>query len=140
MQRLIRGGTLALIVWVLIMAAVCSGGCSVFSKEEAIFIAHNHSGDPVAVIVDGQERAQLAPNSTLNNEFIVLVPRPPVGSYGYGPSQVDRQVQVTAVFKNLRTGRLSRETYCTAGAKLKTLVVYEPQIGFDGYATCMTLY
>lgn len=130
------------VLWGLfaIFLAIALPGCGRFSEQEAIFIGHNHSNDAVALIIDGQEKTQLAPNSTTNKEFIVLVPHPPGGGYGYGTAPSDRQVQVTVVFKNLRTGRLSRESHCNAGGKIKTLVVYEPQTGTDGYVYCSALY
>jgi hypothetical protein len=140
MNKVQRAAILALNL--AIGSALFSGmaACSRYSEEEAIFIAHNHSGDSVSAIVDGNVIAQLAPNSATNREIIVLVGRDPVRNHGYGPSQIDKQVQVSVVFKNARTGRLSRETTCTAGAKVKTTIIYEPQNGTDGYATCVTSY
>lgn len=122
------------------MAMSALVGCGHFSEEEATLIGHNHGADPMGLAVDGKEVAQLAPNSVANNEIKILVARDRIGSYSYGPSQVDKQVQVSVVFKNLRTSRLSRETYCNMGAKVKTLVIFEPQLGTDGYAYCTTLY
>ncbi len=136
MRRLMWAGAIVLAL-ISLMGMV---GCGRFSKEEAIIIAHNHGNDQMAAIIDGTQIAQLAPNSVQNNEIIILVGRNRSGSYGYGPSQVDKLVQISVVFKNLRTQRLSRETYCSAGAKVKTLIVFQPQSGGDGYAQCTTLH
>lgn len=124
-------------IWVALAGAmVVLVACGHYSEEEAIFIPHNRTSDPQAAIVDGREIMQLAPNSATNTEIKVLVARRPVGNYGYGPSQVDKLVQVSVAFKNLRTGRLSYDLSCTAGAKVKTVItVYQ-----DGQLTCTTLY
>jgi hypothetical protein len=135
-----EGPNMKKLILAALMLASAAAACSRYSEEEAIIIPKNHSSDPVAAIVDGVQIAELAPNSTQNLEITVLVARRPVRDSGYGPSQVDKLVQIEVVFKNLRTGRLSRQATCTAGAKVKTVMSYHPVQGTDGYADCTTLY
>ena len=125
-----------LIIALAILASACSNR---YSEEEAIFIVHNRTNDRATALVDGRQIVELAPNSATNGEIKVLVAHSRTRDYGYGPSQIDKRVEVVVAFKNLRTGGLSREAFCVAGARVKTTIIYEPQFGTDGYAMCRTL-
>lgn len=127
------------LLWAIVIALLATSlwGCGAYSQEEAIFVAHNRSSDRVAIIVDGREVFQLPGNSAGDFTVVIDVAHSRFRERRYGPSQIDKLVDVTVAFKNLRTGRLSPDAYCTAGAKVKTNVFYEiTNFNPDGRASC----
>ena len=111
-------------------------GCSRFKMEEATFVAYNASGDQAAFLVnDGTEHVVEANRSA---QFTVEIPIPTQPVYGYtSPSaSVDKTTQVSVAARNLTTGKLTRPTMCTAGAKVVVHITYE---GRD-YVSCQSSY
>jgi len=110
-------------------------GCGSFSHEDAPFVASNQSRDAATAIVNGTAVRNLAPSETARFTVRIEVAYSRQRDYSYGPSQVDKRVEVEVRFKNLRTNALSDPVQCTAGAKLVTSIAYET----SGRASCRTL-
>lgn len=122
--------------WILILAILATG-CAAYSEEKVIFVVSNHSSDTQIFFVNGVQTSTVPPSTPQQLVTEVPVPLNPVTNYyPSGPSQVDKVTSVTLVFKNQRTGKLSRDASCSAGAKVKVAVALYEQPPYEPYAQC----
>jgi len=108
---------------------VCAAGalltaCGQFREWDAPFVGYNVSNDDVTVVVNDGKETLIPANRSLGFTVTLLVPTPRWGTTSPS-STVDRPVQVSVAFRNLRTGELTRPVLCQAGAKVVTHVWYE---------------
>ncbi|MEQ1500144.1 MAG: hypothetical protein ABL917_02080 [Parcubacteria group bacterium] len=123
------------IVTVLVALTIA---CHPLREQEVVFIAYNVSNDRVVLVIGAQEW-EIPANGSTRITTTVLVPSAPyTGSTG-GPSIVDRTVQVSIAFRNLRTGRLTTPILCQSGRKVVVNVWYEMFSGYDG-ARCSSSF
>ncbi len=115
---------------VLLLVAFCTTACAAYVEEEARFVGYNVSGVKVVALVNDGGGWEIPANGSIKFTTQVPVPKNPVqtgyGSYGStGPSTIDKVVQISVAFRNLRTGKLTVPIFCYAGAKIVTTVWYE---------------
>jgi len=120
-----------------ILFSLTGVACSDFSSEEAPFVAVNATSDNIRVGVNAVETFVYA---GLSKAFTVTleVPRSRSTRNFYGPSQVDRVMQVSVTVRNERTGTITLPTTCNAGAKVTTEVTYSLRGGI-AELKCKTL-
>ena len=125
---------LTIMVELVVLTAVIFGssGCSRFTTQYAIIDAYNNSSDNAVIVVNATMEKTILAHQSLRFEVPILVPANPVSSQG-GPSSVDKPVEMSIAFKNLRTGRLTFPAICRAGAKVITTVSYRVYSGNDLY-------
>lgn len=124
--------------FLVLAAALMASGCSRFSKEQAIFVAYNTSGDRVVFLVNDGAGHEVAANGSSRWTVEVLIPHNPVNSYG-GPSSVDKTTQVSVAVKNLGTGKLTEPTLCPSGAKVIAHLTYRKEPNYE-YVSCTSSY
>ena len=124
--------------WFMALAILASG-CSAYREQEAIFVGYNTSNDNVVVLVNDGAETPIVANRSIQFVVQILVPNNPVNTVN-GPSSIDKQVQVSIAFRNLRTGRLTSPIFCNAGAKVITTVWYRVDSSGSGYADCNSSY
>ena len=99
-------------------------------------MAYNLSNDVVVALVNDGQEWEIPANGSTRFTVQVPVPKNPVqtGSYGIltGPSTLDKVIQVSVAFRNVRTGRLTTPIFCSAGAKVVTNIWYEVNFGQAG--------
>ena len=111
----------------LVFLALLSSGCSAFSEQQAQFVAWNSTPDNMRVVVNGKDMGSTVFGNTSWPFTVTLsVPR---SSYDYGPSPIDKVIQVDVAVRNDRTGQLTTPITCQAGGKVTTNVTYEVQSG-----------
>jgi hypothetical protein len=108
-------------------------GCAL-TTQKGHFDISNRSNSNIQLYIRGEPAGPvIGPNGISSFEVEVEVPTPAGG----GTDPLDRTTSVKVQVKNLTTGGLSQETYCQAGAKIHTSVMYTyiPATYSGGYAT-----
>lgn len=105
-----------------ISALFILSGCDPYVEVSTRFIVYNLSNESVQLIINGRGvDPDLPPQTTRQQTIQVSVPRSGNSVTGSG----EQNVSVSIVFRNLRTGELTREITCSAGSRIQTTVVYE---------------
>jgi len=105
-----------------------------FAEKSAVFVAYNESRDEVVAIIDGANEYNIAPSGSARFTVKILVPYNDT-RVDYGPSTIDKEVDVSVAFRNVATGKLTTPITCRAGAKVVTTIWYQWNNGFP-YGNC----
>ena len=114
------------LIWALL--AVSTTACNFgnpFVERTARFVGNNRSSFNVVAMVNDGTEYPIPANRSVGFEVKIMVPQNPANSDGFGPSTIDKTVQVTVVFRNLVTGNQTSYMPCWAGAKVVTTIEYE---------------